>query len=337
MAKYEDMFDVSASDIKGQEYVADQFLYKPKVDDGRNGVYASIIRFLPWWKNPRESVMKKWTVFLEDPVSGKKRSVDCPSTINERSVLREMYFKLYKSNSVREKELADKFKRKQQCYSPVYIIEDKNRPELEGKVMIFSYGTKILDKLKNEMEPPIGKPRKPFDPYIGRPMSLVVTKKGGYANYDDSQFLDEAWPLVVNGETIDRESTDPNSILEWLTENTPDVEKYAYKPWDQQMSEFVQETIRNIVPNGKIIEEALGSSGKASASRPVKSSSSDADIDDAANESRASKNSGASKASKPQATKPAAVDIEEDISSSKSDDNITFDDDDDDFYAGLED
>ena len=308
-----DIFDFSTEDIKDASVSSlDQDLYKPTPENGRNGSYSSIIRFIPWWKDSKNSIVKKWTVFLEDPVSGKKRTLDCPSTVNEKSVLRDMFFKLYKSNSVREKELAEKFKRKRACYSLVYIIKDENRPELEGKIMILRFGQKILDKIINEMAPPLGgRPRKPFDPFAGRPFSLIVTKKGGYANYDDSYFLDEAWPLRINGEEIDRDETKPEEIIKWLETSSPNLETHYYKKWDEQTTEFVNEAIKNTVPNGRIIEETISTSK----SKPVSTT-----------EKKVSSKS----------VDSSAISIEEDIVTS-SDNDINFDDDDDDFYKGLED
>lgn len=315
-----DMFDVSIENIKDQSTsMIDQDLYKPSPENGRNGTYSSIIRFIPWHGDVQNSLVKKWTIFLEDPVSGKKKTVDCPSTNNEKSIFRELFFKYYNSNSVREKELSEKFKRKRNCYSLVYIIEDKNRPELEGKIMVFKFGQKILERIQDEMTPKLGgRARKPFDPISGRPFSLVVTKKGGYANYDTSTFLDEPWPLMINGKQIDSDSTEPEDIMNWLKANSPDLSKYSYKKWDDQTTEFVNEAIRNIVPNGKVIEEVMNSAKSKSSSvsdEPVSKSS-------------------------PSVTKTSAksLNIEEDITdSTESDEEINFDDDDDDFYSGLND
>lgn len=317
-----DMFDVSIENIKDQSTsMIDQDLYKPSPENGRNGTYSSIIRFIPWHGDVQNSLVKKWTIFLEDPVSGKKKTVDCPSTNNEKSIFRDLFFKYYNSNSVREKELSEKFKRKRNCYSLVYIIEDKNRPELEGKIMVFKFGQKILERIQDEMTPKLGgRARKPFDPISGRPFSLVVTKKGGYANYDNSSFLDEPWPLMINGKQIDSDSTEPEDIMNWLKTNSPDLSKYTYKKWDDQTTEFVNEAIRNIVPNGKVIEEVMN----LSKSKPSADS----------NESSVSKPS-----SNVTKTSAKSLNIEEDITTDSKDldDEINFDDDDDDFYSGLND
>lgn len=315
-----DIFDVKLEDIKKDTTSgsSDANLFKPTPESGRNGTYNAYIRFMPWHKDRSTPVIKKWSVFLEDPVSGKKRSVDCPSTIQEKSVLKDMFFKLYKSNSIREKELAEKFKRKMNCYSLVYIVKDENAPENEGKIMVFRFGQKILDKLLNEMAKPaldIGKERKPFDLFEGRPFNLIVTKKGGYTNYDESYFLDEPYPVKVNGRKISKENITPTELKEWLETASPDLGVYAYKPWDEQTHEFVSEVIRNIVPNGSLIGETLSKP----ASREVTFDTTPS-----------------SPSPKQSPVKAKSVDIEEDISSGSSNSDINFDDDDDDFYAGLE-
>jgi hypothetical protein len=91
---------------------------------------------------------------------------------------------------------------------------------------------------------------------------------------------------------------------------------YTYKKWDEQTQEFVNEVIRNTVPNGALIESALSPKTREVVieSKPK---------------------------SKPTSEKTSAssVSIEDDIISSTSidDDDISFDDDDDDFYKGLND
>jgi len=318
-----DIFNVSFEDIANTSgnTANDASIFKPTPETGRNGTYNAYIRFLPWWKDSKNSIISKWSVFLEDPISGKKRSVDCPSTIGEKSVLKDMFFKLFKSNSVREKELAEKFKRKKNCYSLVYIVKDENFPENEGKVMIFKYGTKIHDKIINESAKPalsIGRERKPFSVFEGRPLHLIVTKKGGYTNYDDSYFLDEPYPIKINGKHISEDNITPEELTKWLQDNSPDLSAYEFKSWDEQTREFVNDVIKNSVPNGNLIGDVL--------TRTITPEN---------NFEASAKSSASSKSAVKTASRE--INIEEDISSTEADSSdINFDDDDDDFYAGLE-
>jgi len=150
--------------------------------------------------------------------------------------------------------------------------------------------------------------------FEGRPFNLIVTKKGGYTNYDESYFLDEPYPVKINGRQISKDNITPSEVMEWLEKNSPDLGVYAYKPWDEQTHEFVSEAIRNIVPNGSLIGETLSKP----ASREVKF------------------DNPTPSAPKQSSVKTNSVDIEEDISVSTDVPDINFDDDDDDFYSGIE-
>ena len=41
-------------------------------------------------------------------------------------------------------------------------------------------------------------------------------------------------------------------VVEYLKANSPDLEKYGYQPWTDEITEFVNTCIKNIVPKGKL-------------------------------------------------------------------------------------
>ena len=43
-------------------------------------------------------------------------------------------------------------------------------------------------------------------------------------------------------------------IIDYLKENSPDLKKYDYQEWDDEITEYVNNVILNTVPNGKMIE-----------------------------------------------------------------------------------
>ena len=157
--------------------------YSPSADKGTGGVYKSIIRFIPWWKDPTHgSIQDKWVAWIEDPLTQKGRAIDCPSSIGKPSILQDMYWKLKKSDNVAMQKKADIFSRRHTFASLVQIIKDQNNPELEGKIMIYRYGVKIYDKINAELKPMIGEKHDPFDIINGKPFALVITKVSGYNN-----------------------------------------------------------------------------------------------------------------------------------------------------------
>ncbi|MGL4453540.1 MAG: hypothetical protein ACRCTZ_20465, partial [Sarcina sp.] len=179
-----------APNVKQQGVKSAQLdFYKPTYEKGKGGVYQSVIRFVSWYKDSDNSCISKWSCWLEDPATGSKRKVDCPSSIDKKSVLQDTYWMLYNSKSAIQKDLASKFSRSQKYYALVQIIKDDNNPDLNGKIMIWEFGRKIYDKINAEKKPMIGKGIEPFDVFNGRAFGLHICKVGEYTNYDSSTFL----------------------------------------------------------------------------------------------------------------------------------------------------
>jgi len=221
--------------------------YQVGADKGKNGVYQSIIRFVPWYQNPKNSIQEKWVSWLVDPVTQRGRFVDCPSSVGKQSSLQDMYWKLKKSESVQEQKKADVFSRRQNFSALIQIIKDENQPELEGKIMVYRFGRKIWDKINAEMKPIIGEPHNPFDLLNGKLFGLVITKVSDYNNYDQAKFVDKVIPLCIpdaDGKLIPiTETTDKKLVFDFLKENSPDLTKYAYKEWDQETFDYVNQVI----------------------------------------------------------------------------------------------
>ena len=172
--------------------------YKPYPEDGKDGVYKSLIRFVPNPANPAKSKIHKYYVYLNDPVSGNSFSVDCPSTVGKRSILKDLFWKLKNSHSAADQELAKKFSRKEDYYSLVQIVQDKNKPELEGKIMIFKFGKKLNDLVEAQLQPEYGDPSNPFDLFEGKLFAVQVRKVGEWNNYDLCSFVGDKCPIQVN-------------------------------------------------------------------------------------------------------------------------------------------
>ena len=127
--------------------------YNPSADKGKGGTYQSIIRFVPWWQDPKHgSIQDKWVSYLVDPITQRGRYVDCPSSVGKPSPLSDVYWKLKKSESVQMQKFAQSFSRRHSYASLVQIIRDENAPENEGKIMVFRYGIKIWEKINAEQE-----------------------------------------------------------------------------------------------------------------------------------------------------------------------------------------
>lgn len=237
--------------------------YNPSADKGKGGTYQSIIRFVPWWQDPKHgSIQDKWVSYLVDPMTQRGRYIDCPSSVGKPSPLQDTYFKLKKSESVQMQKLAQNFSRRHSYASLVQIIRDENAPETEGKIMVFRYGIKIWEKINAELKPVIGEPHDPFGSLTGKAFALIITKVSGFNNYDQSKFVDKKIPLCIpnaDGKLIPiKETSDMQTVYEWVKTNSPDLSKYAYKEWDQDTFDYVNHVIISVTGEGQISSKYAG-------------------------------------------------------------------------------
>ena len=94
MANEFDIFNVSVNDLDtGEAPSKGSDLYTPKPDQGQDGVYRSLIRFLPNPTNPRKPFIRKFVYWLEDR-DGNGFYADSPSTVGDKCPVQDMFFKL---------------------------------------------------------------------------------------------------------------------------------------------------------------------------------------------------------------------------------------------------
>ena len=118
----------------------------------------------------------------------------------------DLFFALRNSNSARDKDLSEKWKRRTSYFALIQILEDKHNPELEGKIKLFQFGVQIKEKLEMIANGDFDgeSANNPFDLWTGLPLYLYikeVTGDGGkrkYNNYTDSKFLHKPRPYLVN-------------------------------------------------------------------------------------------------------------------------------------------
>lgn len=229
-----------------------------------NGVYSAAIRFIRNPQDKSKSVIEKWRAYMENPVNGQKRYVDCPSSIGEESIIQKTWAKLYYSKNQADKNLASAFSRRQQFYSIIQIIDDPQHPELNGKLMPFQYGIKIYNKIQKALKPE-GKyeqKKEVFDLFDGYIFNLKVKIVSDYNNYDDSEFGNIAVPIHVDGKPMEKNEQDFEKIVNFLKTNAPDMTPFEFKPWNQETTDFVNEVIRNTVSGetGRVLANLQGQS-----------------------------------------------------------------------------
>ena len=243
-----DIFNLSVSDVDTHETASntrEEVIYKPTADDGKDGTYKALIRFVPNPENPRKSLVRKYVHWMTD-ASGTGRLIDSPASVGEKCPIQDAFFRLRKSDSAVDRKMSEKLKRREQYYSLIKIIKDPQRPELEGQYMIFKFGNKIKEKIDEELKPSFGESTQVFDLFEGKNFELIITRQGEYNNYDKSKFSSSRSAVIVDGKAAERTKEAMASIKAEL-DQAPKLEVYEYKPWDDQTRDFVNSVLGQYV------------------------------------------------------------------------------------------
>lgn len=232
--------------------------YRVSYTGGVGGIYESVIRFVPWYANPEKSIVAKTIAYVKNPITSQGMYVDDPRTVGQFSPVIDMFFKFYNSgNAVFQKLGKECLSSKPQYAALVQIIQDRQHPELVGQIKVFTFGKKIYDKLVAEEHPAMGQGFNPFHPIYGRYFFLKCTSQSGYNNFDQSYFFDNKnnqnqilpmgiWykdPTTGNLEIVN-ENTNQQLVADYLAANSPDLERYDYKPWTADQEKHVNDVIK---------------------------------------------------------------------------------------------
>jgi hypothetical protein len=172
---------------KATKSYVDERQWKPTVDKAGNG-YA-VLRFLPAPEGNDLPWVRYWDHGFKGP-TGQWYIEKSLTSIGQQDPVSEANSKLWNSGDERDKDIARDRKRRLHYVSNVLIEQDPGNPENEGKVMLFTYGKKIHDKIMDVMNPEFQdeEPMNPFDFWSGASFKLKIRKFEGYRNYDKSEF-----------------------------------------------------------------------------------------------------------------------------------------------------
>lgn len=249
------IFSIGVEDINTHEQEVNttgNMMYKPSADDGKDGTYKALIRFVPNIENPRNSLIKKYVNWLTGP-NGESKLVDSPSTIGEHCPVSDAFFRLRKSESAVDRKASDKLKRRESYVALVKIIKDPQQPDLEGTYKVFKFGYKIKEKIDAELKPNFGEPTQVFDLFEGKNFELVITRQNDYNNYDTSKFSSSTSAVTINGKAAERTKEDMDVIKTEL-EGAPSLKQFEYRPWDEETRNFVNSVIKMYLNPGDAMD-----------------------------------------------------------------------------------
>lgn len=177
--------------------------WKPTPD--KTGNALAVIRFLPGPAVDGDDALP-WVRYFDhgfqSKITGKWYIEKSLTTFDEKDPVSEYNSQLWNSttddNSPERKQARDQ-KRRLHYVANIYVVSDPKNPENEGKVFLYKFGKKIMDKITKMMNPDLdSEPRiNPTDLWKGANFKLKVTRQnvnmGGrnvsFPNYDESVFL----------------------------------------------------------------------------------------------------------------------------------------------------
>lgn len=165
----------------------DERQWKASVDKAGNG-YA-VLRFLPAAEGNELPWVRYWDHAFKGP-TGQWYIEKSLTSIGQADPLSEMNSRLWNSGDEADKDLVRERKRRLHYVANVLVEHDPSNPQNEGKVMLFTFGKKIFDKIMDKMQPefPGETPVNPFDFWEGASFHLKIRNVAGYRNYDKSEF-----------------------------------------------------------------------------------------------------------------------------------------------------
>ncbi len=260
----------------------DDRMWKPTVDKAGNG-YA-VIRFLPAAEGEDLPWVRYWDHGFKGS-TGRWYIEKSLTSIGQQDPVSELNSQLWNSGRDEDKETARQRKRRLHHVSNILVVSDSANPENEGKVFLYEYGKKIMDKIMDVMQPQFAdeNPVNPFDFWSGANFKLKIRQVEGYRNYDKSEF--DAPSSLFNGDEVQLEEV--YNKLYQLSEFTDPKSYKEYGELKKKLYEVIGEaevatgfTPAQTVEMNTTKEAVMPSSAESSMEEVVPTSSSESGVGD---------------------------------------------------------
>lgn len=251
----------------------DDGLLRPKLEQGENGVRELTIRFLPNLQRNGKigpTAIEKSIIFAKFQNNPELQGYfDSLKGVGKECPLTKTYWLLRNSKNPDDNDKAQLINSSKKYYAYVYVVEDTQVPENEGKIFIFPFGFKIFEKIKAQAEKKKN-PCKVEDLISGKDLTLRIKEVGGFYNYDTSEFEESApisfggKQLKVNGDNqISKEER--QRVVDFLYSRTHELEEYSAKDWTPEQYDKAHKIIALLTGTGYDNTSNPGASTKSDA------------------------------------------------------------------------
>jgi len=196
-----------------------------------------LVRLIPNVKDPKATFFHYFHHGWNSTSTGQYVDSFCPTTFDERCIICENRFKLYKTKNEDDKKVAYNIRRMEKHMVNVYVISDPTNSENEGTVKVLRFGKRLHEKITEAIE---GGDADEFGSKVfdltenGCNFKIKVestvegTRK--FANYNNSRFTA---PGPIEGLTPQKIKTIYDSIF--------DLTKFVEPKSADEMKELLQE------------------------------------------------------------------------------------------------
>jgi hypothetical protein len=267
-------------------------IYRPNLKDAADKKigYRATLRFLPNLLESGKigpSAIEKHIHYVDMKNEGNLAGYyDCKKNHEPNCEICTEYWKLKNSKNAADNEKAELIKRSTKYYSYVLIVEDEQNKDLEGKILVYPYGYTVKEKINSERNGEVtGEPCNVFDLAKGKDFKLIIKEKGGFQNYEASQFM-EVSPIKLYDANKGKFQTAPvdedgkltnpkvqAKIKEVLLDRTVNLDDHAAKEWDENTQGKVNQVLAILNGEDVYIAEQKSKSVKSDATSTVETPS----------------------------------------------------------------
>ncbi len=252
----EDVFNLDnsqASSFLDKKSNTDDGLLRPKLEEGKDGKRELLIRFLPNLTKSGKigpTAIEKHIHYADFKNNPELQGYyDClkNSNIGKECPLCKTYWNLKNSKNPETQDKAKKISRSTKYYSYALVVEDKQKPENEGKIFIFPFGYKIFQKIESKAKSS-RKPVKVEDLVHGANLNLVIQEVGGFYNYDASEF-DAPEPIEFNGKMLEVNEdgsiskAEKQRVYDFLMSREHELDEFLPQEWTAEQYDKVDKII----------------------------------------------------------------------------------------------
>lgn len=268
-----DFFDLPSDSFvrkNASEKRTDPNIYNPD-PNSFNGSYKSVFRFIPYVFDKTLSKYTKYSAKFYNPLTKEALYIDCPSNVGKPSILWDLE-RTIRSIKDQEPEL---FAQLNQCFarwynhfSPIYIKKDPQKPDLEGSIKMFKFSAQLNNLIEGQINPDENElidnveSINPYHLLRGKDFLCVVGKKTKiFRDWGKCKFMDEVTPLVfkIGDKQVVVEDNEKSVTLvqEFLKKNTPKLDEYMHKEWEEETYNKVAEAMIATISNKTILNRVI--------------------------------------------------------------------------------